>query len=696
MGPQSAEPASTATGAVFLSYASQDAEAAQRICKALRGAGIKVWFDQSELRGGDTWDRQIRERIHDCRLFIALISAHTEARDEGYFRHEWKLAIERTHHMSDKKPFLVPVVIDDTRERGASVPDKLHEVQWTRLPGGETPPEFIARINRLLSPEPPTAARLPADAAASSAAIPVTTGRPSPVSRALQGAVAVLVLAALVYLLADKFSGAKHAASEPLGTPNEAAASPSGTPSAPSATAAFTPPPHSIAVLPFVNMSGDKEQEYFSDGLTEEILNALVRVNELQVTARTSSFSFKGKDSDIGAIAHKLNVGAILEGSVRRSGHTVRITTQLVNAVTGFHLWSETYDRDLRDVLKLQTEIATAVAGALKVTLLSDVAMKSELGGTSNPAALDAYLRGVRAYPDATNGEDLLSAAASYTEAIRLDPGFARAFAARSYALSYYAANWATGNAVHDGFIKGGEDARHAVALAPELAEGHHALAFFLGQTLEFRRAEEEYARATALAPGSAEIVWEAGLFATQMGRTEAGLAALRRATELDPVTEGTQETYGYALYLARRYEAALTAYGHAISLAPDQRALRAARGLVYYALGDFESARSSCQDDSGVDSLVCLSAAYEKVGRHADAQATLGRFMKLRGDADAYAYAEIYAQWGDTGKGLEWLETALRLRDSGFVLLKTDPLMDPLRSEPRFQAVMRELKFPD
>src|SRR5499427_2830605 len=168
MGAESAEPASTPTAAVFLSYASQDAEAAQRICAALRSAGVEVWFDQSELRGGDAWDRQIRERIHDCRLFIALISAHTEARDEGYFRHEWKLAVERTHHMSDKKPFLVPVVIDDTQERGASVPDKLHEVQWTRMPRGKTPPDFVERVRRLVSPEPhntPTATVLPAGAA---------------------------------------------------------------------------------------------------------------------------------------------------------------------------------------------------------------------------------------------------------------------------------------------------------------------------------------------------------------------------------------------------------------------------------------------------------------------------------------------------------------------------------------------------
>src|SRR5215470_575202 len=179
MGAESAEPASTPTGAVFLSYASQDAKAAQRICDALRAGGIEVWLDQSELRGGDAWDRQIRERIHDCRLFIALISVHTEARDEGYFRREWKLAVDRTHDMLEKKAFLLPVAIDATPERGAAVPEKFHEVQWTHLPGGETPPEFVAHVKRLLAPDPPATARLSADAPSGSPALSRTTARPS-------------------------------------------------------------------------------------------------------------------------------------------------------------------------------------------------------------------------------------------------------------------------------------------------------------------------------------------------------------------------------------------------------------------------------------------------------------------------------------------------------------------------------------
>src|SRR6516165_6836466 len=147
-----------ASHAVFLSYASQDAAAAARICEALRSAGIEVWFDKSELRGGDAWDRRIREQIHDCRLFIPVISANSERRDEGYFRREWALAADRTRDMAHKRAFLVPVVIDGTSERGASVPEKFHELQWTRLPNGETPPAFVEQVRRLLSTEPPVPA----------------------------------------------------------------------------------------------------------------------------------------------------------------------------------------------------------------------------------------------------------------------------------------------------------------------------------------------------------------------------------------------------------------------------------------------------------------------------------------------------------------------------------------------------------
>src|SRR6516164_6409835 len=255
---------------------------------------------------------------------------------------------------------------------------------------------------------------------------------------------------------------------------------------APPTTAVFNPPPHSIAVLPFVNMSGDKEEDYFSDGLSEELLNSLSCINDLQVAARTSSFYFKGEHADLPTIAHKLNVASVLEGSVRRSGQTIRITAQLNNAVTGFHLWSQTYDRDLSDVLALQTDIANEVANALRVTLLGGEAAKIEVGGTRNPAAFDTYLRASKIYSSYHSAKDIQAAVAAYSDAIRLDPDYALAYAARSLALAKFA-EWATTNAsVRVSLDNAQADARKAIALAPNLADGHLALATVYSHLLDF------------------------------------------------------------------------------------------------------------------------------------------------------------------------------------------------------------------
>ena len=687
----SPKPTSTPTGAVFLSYASQDAEAARRICEALRSAGIEVWFDQSELRGGDAWDHKIRQQIHDCALFIPVISANSERRDEGYFRREWSLAVDRTRDMAHKRAFLIPVVIDDTPERGSSVPDKFHELQWTRLPGGEAPAEFVSRIKRLMSPEPPATAQLQADATAVSSSTSRIAGRPSPLRQALPVAVAMLVVAALAYLLINKPWISKPAGSSAT---SSAAPPPAASP------AAFNPPPHSIAVLPFVNMSGDKEQEYFSDGLTEELLNSLAEIEGLQVAARTSAFSFKGTNTDIGTIARKLNVGAVLEGSVRRSGNTVRITTQLINAVTGFHLWSHTYDRDLADVLKLQSEIAGAVASALKVNLLGEVAAKMELGGTRDPAALDAFLRGRKAQLAwYSNSTDIVPVIAAYTEAISRDPNFALAFANRSDAFNGLANNL-SGPAMRENFDKALSDAREAVALAPDLAEGRLALATYFdgSRALDFTRASEEYERALALAPGNAWVAGEYSFFAVRMGRTEAAIAAARRAVVLDPLSFASHSRLGDVLFYGRRYKEALAAYQDAFDLDPENSG-NVARSFVYYLLGDFESARVLCErkhERDLSDYQLCLAIVYDKLGRHADAEKMLAKIKATLGDDGAYGYAAIYTQWGNIPKGLEWLDTALRVRDPSLQLLKVDPLLEPLRKEPRFQAIERELKFPE
>jgi TolB-like protein/Tfp pilus assembly protein PilF len=678
-GPIVAEP----PHAVFLSYASQDTEAAQKICEALRAAGIEVFLDQSELRGGDVWDEKIRREINDCALFIPIISANTASRHEGYFRLEWDLADQRSHMMARSRVFVVPVCLDATTEAAADVPESFRRAQWTRLRAGETPPAFVERIQRLLSPEVSAATR----SRRSTASVAVATVRePIQASRwakpLLFAIVTLVAFAALAYILAHKLGVPKHA------TPDMTADA--------STTAAFAPPPHSIVVLPFVNLSGDASQDYFSDGLTEELLNSLAEIEGLQVAARTSSFSFK-EHPDIATVAHRLNVGAVLEGSVRRSEHTVRVTAQLINAVTGFHLWSKTYDRALGDVLKLQTEIATAVANSLKVTLLGDVSAKIELGGTRNPAALDAYLRGTKAYiTDGAN--DIQTAIDAYTEATRLDPNYALAFAARSSAITAYSADSASGAAIRDGYDKARADARQAIALAPELAEGYSALAKLLElASLDFAQASEAYERALKLAPGNAGVLDLYGRFSAYMGRADAGIAAARHAVTLDPLNPQIRRHLGYVLTATRRYDEAIAAHQEALALNPDSATDHAFLGVAYYLLGDLRNAQSSCEIERRNQWVeMCLALVYEKLGRRGDAEAALAKFMTGGGDDAGYQYATIYAQWGNIPKALEWLDKAVHRRDSGLEYLKTDPLIDPLRKEPRFQAIERALKFPE
>jgi TolB-like protein/tetratricopeptide (TPR) repeat protein len=664
---------STSAGAVFLSYASEDAEAAERICEALRAASIEVWFDRSELRGGDDWNQSIRKQIKTCALFIPVISRNTHERREGYFRLEWNLALDRSRLISTTQAFLVPVIVDDTREDDEEVPEKIREIHSTRLPGGVTPSSFTELVQRLLSGETSTTTR----AGAPSAAAGAIEGRP-PASmwsrRVLLVAALVVVLGVAGYLTIERPWVSK-----------------------PAASAVFAPPSHSVAVLPFVNMSGDKEQEYFSDGLTEELLNSLAEIQGLQVAARTSAFSFKGKDTDIGTIARKLNVGAVLEGSVRRSGNTVRITTQLIDAVTGFHLWSHTYDRDLGDLLRLETEIAGAVASALKVNLLGDQVTKIEVGGTRNPAAFDAYLRARRVTGSASEAKDYQTAIAGFTEAIRIDPTFALAFAWRSLIYSDLEGEVVPGVPPREILDRGEADAREAIKLAPALAEGYGALGRSAVLALDVTHARADFEQALALSPGNARLLVMSSDFLSNMGQFDEAIAAARRAVTLDPINGDSYLALGTALFSARRYSEAIAPFLSAISLDPEWAQTYAYLAGAYYMMGNLESAKFHCEHDPGYFlNQWCLAIVYDKLDRHTDAESMLAKLKAQLGDRSSYRYAAIYAQWGKLAEALDCLDTAFRRRDATIMSLKTDPLMDPLRQEPRFQAVMRELKFSD
>jgi serine/threonine-protein kinase len=465
--------------------------------------------------------------------------------------------------------------------------------------------------------------------------------------------------------------------------------------------AAFAPPAHSVAVLPFTNLSGDPQQDYFSDGVSEELINALSHVEALQVSARTSSFSFKGKDADIGAIARKLNVAAILEGSIRRSGNTVRITAQLVNTVNGYHIWSQNFDRDLRDILTLQTDIATTVAEEMQVKLLGDEAARIELGGTRNPEAYDAYLRGIQIEVTAQDLASSRLALAAFDKAIALDPNFAAAYTHRVRALRGVADFTTEPGAVRDLYATAREAAERAVALAPDYADAHMALGWHvlvLGY-LDFGAAVREVDRAMALAPGSASVLDSYAGFQGIIGHHEVALAAMQHAIKLDPQNSRYREHLLQNLTWARQFDAVVRAVEDAKALHAEGYYAGDYSATSYLALGRPELAAKLCESpatpfDVG-ERHFCLAVAYRALGKSKPATIELEKFKTLNGDLGADRYAAVYAQWGDPAAALQWLATAERLRRASLVGIKVDWMFDPIRNHPQFQALERRLNFP-
>jgi len=388
----------------------------------------------------------------------------------------------------------------------------------------------------------------------------------------------------------------------------------------------------------------------------------------------------------------------VLEGSVRKDGDHVRITAQLINAVTGFHLWSQTYDRDLKDILKLQTEIATAVTKALQATLLADAAATIELGGTQNPKAFDAYLRGKTAEDIAVGRTTVLNAIAAFDEAIRLDPGFAKAYASKALAENGFAEYYGVGAEIREHFQRARSAAERALELASDLGEAHSALARVLNDGFyDFYGALAEHERALALSPNDSGVQLRAAWFFADIGRADAAATMAHRGISVDQLNPQAYRTLAIVLEDLHRYRESIEAANRALSLSPNDVRQAALRGRSLLHLGDEESARQSCNTPPlDWESHLCLAIAYDKLHRRSDAEAEVATMKADMGDASAYQYAEIYAQWGDIPKSLDWLETAYRLKDPGIAALKVDDFLGPLRKEPRFQEIVRKLNVPN
>ena len=463
------------------------------------------------------------------------------------------------------------------------------------------------------------------------------------------------------------------------------------------AEALFAPPAHSVAVLAFDNLSGDPGQTYFSDGLSEQLIDALTRIEAIEVAGRISSFSFRGSHATAGDIGRKLDVSAVLQGSVRRSSGRVVVTAQLTNTLTGFNLWSNSYDRSAGDVVTIQDQIAAAVAQALQVKLLGGEAAKLTLGGTANAAAYDFYLQGLRHERTIRTEVEHRAAIADFDRAIALDPGFARAYVGRASALSNLAIQSAVGSseAQHKLFKDALASADRAVALAPDLGQTHSQRGYVLTFGLmDHAAGEREMVKAQMLTPGSATIESNYANVELAMGHVDVAVTASRRGAQLDPLSVNGWGQYGRTLFMARHYDEAAEALHHLKSLTEHVPVIYdGLLGGVLILQGHPDEARTLCAPAANLEEKEVLAIADHTLGRQAEAEANLARLRADQGDAGAFSYAEIYAQWGRKPEALDWLATAARLSDPGVSEVAIDPMLDPIRGEAAFKKVQERVE---
>ena len=465
----------------------------------------------------------------------------------------------------------------------------------------------------------------------------------------------------------------------------------------PPAPAGFVAPPHSVAVLPFSNSSGDATQNDFADGISEDLINALGRIEGLHVAARTSSFLFRGRPRAVTDIARQLNVGAVLEGSVRREGARIHINAELIDAGSGFSFWSRSYDTDGGDLLGAQTHIAEAVAASMQVALLGDPVEKLALGGTRNQAAYDAYLRGMKLLRVAENIAAIAAARAAFENAIALDPQFAlaRAYRAREMVLIAEDGTNMSPADIQDRLDAARQEADRALAIAPDLGVAHLALSDLFAGAQEFPEAQREMALARQYAPNDVQVLVDDVFLEVALGHAAQALQAAEEGVGLDPLAPAAYTALAYAQRTRRDYDGALASLHRARMLGAAEPDIAVMEAMVALERGDNALARQGCARGTHWMNYLCLAIVEHRLGMNAEALFHLAALRAALGANGAFQYAEVYAQWRQPNEAVKWLQAAYRLHDSGLLTIKSDKLLDPIRDTPQYAAIERQLHFP-
>ena len=626
---------------VFVSYKAEDRPRVRPLVEALEADGLSVWWD-ARVGGGEDWRDTIAEHLDAAQCVIVAWSKHSTGREGRFVRDEATRALRRGVYL--------PVTIDRVEPPlGFGETQALDLSGWK---GSRSDPRYravLTGVHSILGREPP----------------PVTAVGPrAQVSRRalLAGGGAAVAAAGAGAWFAF---GPRDAKSD------------------------------SIAVLPFANLSGDPSQDYFSDGLAEELRTALSLIAGLKVVARTSSEMLRNTDAK--AAARRLSVANVLTGSVRRSPATIRVRAQLIDGANGLERWSQSFDRPIGDVLEIQSDIAENVARALSVELGGVDPSALSVGGTSNPEAQDLYLQSLEGRRDDSEAS-IRRTLAVLDKAIALDPNYAEAHSRRAQVMNFYANVYAPDSAaVHRAQADAAASARRAIRIAPRLASAYAALGTIYSNQLNMGEALRLLRKAEALPGSEVQALTSLAAVLAQADRQDEALAMARRAASLDPLNHIPIETESVILYQGRSYEAAAQAAQRALQIAPDRVRVKSFLGNSLVMLGRLDEAALiyARLDADDYRRLVGEAVIAVRRGRRGEAQQALKAIEQNLGDAANYQYAQIAAQLGQTDRAIAYLEEAWNKRDPGLAGIRVDPFLDPIRKDPRLDRIALRLRFP-
>jgi TolB-like protein/Tfp pilus assembly protein PilF len=659
-------PVAAGSRTVFLSYASADAEVANQVCQFLESQGVSCWMAPRDVKPGAAYADAIVRAINEASALVLVLSGSAMASEH----------VSREVERATSKHKQIVAFRVDAAALSAQLEYFLSRSQWIDVPVLGMPAalaKLAEAVGQGSAMSPHANPGLGGGGDPGRASIHQAVGTAA-VARRVVVAAAVVIALGIGGVLAVRFWPSKHGESQ---APVVAAIS-----------------DKSIAVLPFTDMSEKKDQEYFADGMSEEIIDLLAKVPNLRVPARTSSFYFKGKSTKVPDIARELSVANVLEGSVRRSGNQLRVTAQLIRADSGFHVWSETYDRDLSDVFKVQDDIANAVAQALQISLMGGP-LTRQAGGTQN---LEAYLLYLR------SNKELLGFSASATrearknieQAIKLDPDFI---------LAWTMLGWINTNLaqlrelpIEQGYGQARQLAQHALQVSPDLADAHLLLGYIHRvYDWDWAAAQSEARRGLALDPKAWFALDLNGQIAASIGKWSDAEGYLRQVLAFDPLNPQTHWDLGRALYGAGRFAEADAEYRRVIELAPDFAWAHGYLATTLLAQGKPEAALAIAQQESDeANRLDILPIVLQAAGRQTEADAALNALTSKFADSDAYYVAANYAYRGDHDLAMQWLERAYQHKDAGFVEIVGEQLFKNMANDPRFKAFLKKMNLPE